>query len=131
MLRGETKHDYCSRLRPFFPQLTEDQFLHLFHEQYWPEYKAEKRRRARHRDCSLRPHLARAFALDEAEPPHAAIPYSAEARKVLGNHPNVTSLLLANIELSPAANASESSQHAFWHACQSGSDDETIFRSLT
>ena len=97
LLPGETKHDYCSRLRPARPDLTDDQFLYLFHEQYWPEYKQEKRRRARCRGCGLRPHVARAFELDEAEPPHAAIPYSADTRQVLGEHAHLTALMMIYI----------------------------------
>ena len=127
LLPGETKHDYCSRLRPARPDLTDDQFLYLFHEQYWPEYKKEKRCRARRRGCGLRPHVARAFELDEAEPPHDAIPYSADTRRVLGEHANLTALMMAHITPSELVDAEQSPQHALWHACQVGADDDTIF----
>ena len=127
LLPGETKHDYCSRLRPARPDLTDDQFLYLFHEQYWPEYKQEKRRRARCRGCGLRPHVARAFELDEAEPPHAAIPYSADTGQVLGEHANLTALMMTHITPSELVDAAQSPQHALWYACQVGADDDTLF----
>ena len=128
--KGETKHDFCSRLRPYFKHLTDDQFLYKFHELWWPEYKEEKRSRARHRGCGLRAHVARALALDEAEPVETRIPYSQAMRKMLDGQPNMTAFIASQAHKghSKLVNASRSPQHALWSACQLGADDETIFR---
>lgn len=128
LMPGETKHDFCARLRPAFADLTDDEFRFVFYEQYWPEYMAGKRRRARLRGCGLRSHVARAFELDEAEP--ASVPYGAEALAMLGDSTNLTALLLRNIPLSAPVDTSclPRGEHALWRACQDGLDDENIFR---
>jgi hypothetical protein len=128
LMPGETKHDFCARLRPSFLNVTDDQFRFMFYEQYWPEYKAGKRLRARLRGCGLRAHVARAFELDDAE--EGRVPYEGEAMEMLGEHHNLTALVQSTIPLSEIVDTSHQpqAQHCLWRACQDGLDDETIFR---